>query len=112
MKWPDHKSLPMVLAGVEVRVSRVLNLTMPTVANALEPFLKAEKAHWRSMQARHCEAVSQAIGRAARVAGMLGLVAASQQVPDGRNMVVFPGQFGRDDQLSAPKLRVVIGNNS
>ena len=111
MKWPDHKSLPMVMAGIGVKASRVLDVTNPATAKVLEVFLKAEKAHWRSIQSRR-EAISQALGRAARAAGIQGLVALSQQVSDGKNIVLFPDQFGRRDRLTAPKLQVVSGSIS
>jgi RES domain-containing protein len=106
MKWPDHKSLPMVMAGVEVKVRRVLDLRVPEVAAAVEPFLKAERLQWRSIQSRR-EAASQAIGRAVRETGLQGLLATSQQVKAGLNLVLFPDKFGRHDQLSAPKLKVL-----
>ena len=106
MKWPDHKSLPMVMAGVEVSVRRILDLRAPAVAAVLAPLLKAERPHWRAIQSRR-EAVSQAIGRAAREAGLQGLVANSQQVKGGHNLILFPDTFGRSDKVSAPKLKVV-----
>ncbi len=106
MKWPDHKSLPMVMAGVEVRARRILDLRVAEVAAVIDPLLKAERQHWRSIQSRR-EAVSQAISRAARESGLQGLLAASQQVKDGLNLILFPDKFGRHDQLSAPKLKMV-----
>ena len=106
MKWPDHQSLPMVMAGVEVNVRRILNLQEPEVAAVMEPLLKAERQHWRSIQSR-CEAVSQAVGRAARETGLQGLLAPSQQVKAGLNLVLFPDKLGRPDKLSAPKLKVL-----
>jgi len=106
MKWPDHKSLPMVMAGVEVKVRRVLDLRVPEVLATVEPLLKAERLHWRSIQSRR-ETVSQAIGRAVREAGLQGLLAVSQQVKAGLNLVLFPDKFGRHDKLSAPKLKVL-----
>jgi RES domain-containing protein len=106
MKWPDHQSLPMVMAGVEVSARRVLDLSVPEVAAVIEPLLKAERQHWRSIQSRR-EAMSQAIGRAARDSGLQGLLAASQQVKGGLNLVLFPDKLGRPDKLSAPRLKVV-----
>jgi RES domain-containing protein len=106
LNWPDHKSLPMVMAGVEVKVGRVLDLSIQAVAAALEPFLTAEKVHWRTIQSRR-EAASQALGRAAREAGCQGLIAASSQVQDGTNIVLFPDTLESHDKLSAPKLKVI-----
>ena len=108
MKWPDHRSLPMVMAAIKVKASRVLDLGIPAVAVAVDGFLKAEKAHWRSIQSRR-EAASQAIGRAAREAGCMGLLAASQQISGAKNAALFPDNFGRRDRLSAPSLKVIHG---
>jgi RES domain-containing protein len=104
MKWPDHKSLPMVMAGVEVTAGRVLDLRLPEVAAKIAPVLAAEKQEWRLIQARR-EAASQAVGRAVRETGLQGLLAASQQVAGGTNLILFPDKLGRRDKLSAPKLR-------
>jgi RES domain-containing protein len=104
MKWPDHKSLPMVMAAVEVNVRRVLDLRVREVSAVIAPLLKAERAHWRSVQSRR-EAVSQAIGRALCEAGFQGLVVSSQQVKAGTNLVLFRDNLGRQDKLSAPKLK-------
>jgi RES domain-containing protein len=106
MKWPDHKSFPMVMAAVEVSVRRVVDFRVPEVAAVIEPLLKAERAHWRSIQSRR-EAVSQAIGRAACEAGFHGLVVTSQQVKGGVNLVLFRDSVGRQEKLSAPKLKAL-----
>ena len=106
MKWPDHKSLPMVMAGVEVNARRILDLRVPEVAAVIDPLLKAEWQHWRSIQSRR-EAASQAIGRAARESGLQGLLAISRQVKGGLNLVLFLDKLGRHDQLSAPKLKLM-----
>jgi RES domain-containing protein len=105
MKWPDHKSLPMVMAGVEVSVRRVLDLRASPVAKVIEPLLKSERPHWRTIQSVR-EAMSQAIGRAARESELHGLIARSQQVKGGHNLILFPETFGRPDKLSVPKLKV------
>jgi RES domain-containing protein len=106
MKWPDHRSLPMVMAGVQVSVRRILDLRLPEVASVLDPLLKADRQHWRAIQSKR-EAMSQAIGRAARDAGLQGLLAASQQATGGMNLVVFPDKLGPEDHISSPRLKVV-----
>ena len=106
MKWPDHKSMPMVMAGVEVSASQVLDLRISDVATVLEPFLQAEPQHWRAIQAGG-ESVSQSIGRAARECRLQGLLAESQQVEDGLNLVLFPDRFGAHDRLASPKVRLL-----
>jgi hypothetical protein len=79
----------MVMAGIKVRVSNLLDLTEAEVTAVVEPFLTAEKIHWRAIQDRR-EAVSQAIGRAAEVVCFSGLIVPSQALPGSRNIVIFP----------------------
>lgn len=104
MKWPNHKSLRMVMAGVDVKAGRIFDLSKPAAIVVLGPFLRAEKVHWRTIQSQR-EAVSQALGRAAKEDCFQGIMAPSQQVPGGTTIVVFPTKLGRHDRLSAPKFR-------
>jgi hypothetical protein len=103
MKLPDHQSLPMVMAGVKVRIANLLDTTDAETAAVIGPFLKQEKNHWRTIQGRR-EAVSQAIGRAIKEICFTGLIAASQAMPGGRNIIIFPEKLGVSDTLSAPLL--------
>lgn len=109
MKIPDHRSLPMVMAAVRVKVDNVLNLMDGKVASGLAAFLAGEKVHWRAIQNRR-EAVSQAVGRAAFELGFSGLVVASQASVGGRNVVIFPGNLKEGDVLSTPKVGLMSLN--
>src|SRR5579862_6779912 len=80
MKLPDHKSLPMVMAWVKVRVANLLDTTDAEIATIINPLLATDKIHWRAIQDRR-EAVSQAIGRAIKEVCFSGLIAASQALP-------------------------------
>jgi RES domain-containing protein len=104
MKIPDHKSLPMVMAGVKVKAGNLLDTTNPEVAAVIQPFLDAEKIHWRAIQSRR-EAVSQAIGRAVHEICFSGLIAASQALPGSKNIIVFPRKLGASEMLSGPSLK-------
>jgi len=94
----------MVMAGIKIRVSNLLDLTEAEVAAAVEPFLAAEKIHWRAIQDRR-EAVSQAIGRAAAEICFPGLIVPSRASPDCKTIVIFPNKFKALELLSAPSLR-------
>src|SRR6266446_4960470 len=48
MKLPDYKSLPMVVAWIKVKAANLLDTTDAEVAAVINPFLQAEKIHWRS----------------------------------------------------------------
>ena len=107
MKLPDHKSLPMVMAWIKLKTANLLDTTDPDVAAVIDPFLAAEKVHWRAIQNRR-EAVSQAIGRAIHEICFSGLIAPSQALPGSRNIVVFPRKLKAPENLSAPDLKAII----
>src|SRR5438477_2884968 len=89
MRLPDHKSLPMVMAWIKVKTTNLLDTTDAEVATIINPLLATDKIHWRAIQDRR-EAVSQAIGRAIREVCFSGLIAPSQAVLGGKNIVIFP----------------------
>jgi RES domain-containing protein len=106
MRIPDHKSLPMVMAWVKVKATNLLDTTDAEVAAIINPFLATDKIHWRAIQDRR-EAVSQAIGRAIKEVCFSGLIAPSQALPTGRNIVIFPQKLTASDSLSAPALKPI-----
>jgi RES domain-containing protein len=106
MKLPDDKSLPMVLAGVKLKIANVLDTTDPKAAAVIRPFLDRERIHWRAIQSRR-EAVSQAIGRAVKEICFSGLIAASQASPGGRTIIVFPQKSGKSEILTAPAVKPI-----
>ena len=106
MKLPDYKSLPMVVAWIKVKAANLLDTADAEVAAVINPFLQAEKIHWRSIQDRR-EAVSQALGRAAKEVCFSGLIAPSQALPGSRNVVIFPEKLSASETLSAPSLKPV-----
>jgi len=107
MKLPDHKSLPMMMAWVKVKAVNLLDSTDAEVAEVITPFLARDKIHWRAIQDRR-EAVSQAIGRAIKDVCFSGIIASSQALPGGRNLVIFPQKLRATDSLSAPKLEPMV----
>ena len=106
MKFPDYKSLPMMMLSVRVKVANLLDMTEEGVAAVVNPLLEKEKTHWRAMQDQR-EAVSQAIGRAIEKMGFSGLAAPSQACPGQRNIVIFPRNLGPKEILSAPHLKPI-----
>ncbi|MDB6020716.1 MAG: hypothetical protein JWQ04_573 [Pedosphaera sp.] len=104
LKLADHKSLPMVMAWVKVKVLNMLDTTNTEVATAISPFFEAEKIHWRAIQDRR-EAISQAIGRAAHGLRFSGLITPSQASPGSRNIIIFPRNLTESEVLGAPSLK-------
>jgi RES domain-containing protein len=107
MKLPDYKSLPMVMAWVRVRAANLLDTTDAEVAAVVNPLLAMDKIHWRAIQDRR-EAVSQAIGRGINEVCFSGLIAPSQAMPNGRNIVIFPQKLTPTDFLSVPTLKPMV----
>lgn len=104
MKLPDHKSLPMMMLGVKVKLTNLLDITDEEVAVVVNPLLEMEKIHWRSIQDRR-EAVSQAVGRAIEEMGFSGLAAPSQACPGQKNIAIFPENLSPQEILSAQGLK-------
>jgi RES domain-containing protein len=106
MNLPDYKSLPMVMAWVKVKVENLLDTSDPEIAPIINKLLARDKIHWRAIQDRR-EAVSQAIGRAIEEICFSGLIAPSQAMTGGGNIVVFPQKLARNELLSAPSFRPI-----
>jgi RES domain-containing protein len=104
MKLPDYKSLPMVMAAIKIRTGNLLDLTDAKIAAVVNPFLEAEKVHWRTIQNRR-EAVSQSIGRAAHEICFSGIIAPSQALPRARNIVIFPQKLKDGGITSLPTMK-------
>jgi len=104
MKLPDYKSLPMVMAWVRVKVENLLDTTDAEITPIINRFLARDKIHWRAIQDRR-EAVSQAIGRAIKEICFSGLMAPSQAMAEGRNVVLFPQKLTRNELLSTPNFK-------
>jgi RES domain-containing protein len=95
---------PRVLAGVQLKLLRVLNLLEnAALARALaSPEILAED--WRQMNDNGRESLGQALGRAAHHLGTEALLVPSAQVKGGGNIVVFP------ESLRALSRMQVIGD--
>jgi RES domain-containing protein len=106
MKLPDHKSLPMTMLSVRVKVANLLDLTGEEVSSVINPLLTMEKIHWRAIQDRR-EAVSQAIGRTIKEMGFSGLAAPSQACPGQKNIAIFPENLGPKEVLRASSLKPI-----
>jgi RES domain-containing protein len=104
LRLPDHKSLPMVMAWIKVKVANLLDATDTQIARVINPILATDKIHWRAIQDRR-EAVSQAIGRAIQEVCFSGIIAPSQASPGSRNIVIFPKKLKAPEMLSAPHLK-------
>jgi RES domain-containing protein len=86
---PYADAMPKVTVAVEVELNAVLDLTAVGSAGPIATAnLLAED--WRAAAADRREACTQAIGRAASIIGLGGLIVPSQANPAGINVVIFP----------------------
>jgi RES domain-containing protein len=104
MKLPDYKSLPMVMAWVRIKAENLLDTTDRDVAVIINRLLERDKIHWRAIQDRR-EAASQAIGRALKEICFSGLIASSQALAGGLNIILFPQKLTQNEMISAPSLK-------
>jgi RES domain-containing protein len=87
-------AMPRVLAALEVKLNRVLDLRIGVVRNTLrvaQARLSAEQ--WWKKQKLGREALTQALGRLAWEAGWEGMLVASAARRRGNNLLVFPGNL-------------------
>jgi RES domain-containing protein len=87
---PDADALPLTLVSFRALHVRALDLTSGEVRQALGISKERLLQPWRPDQHAGREALTQALGRLARAAGMQGILYDSAHVPGGRNMVLFP----------------------
>jgi RES domain-containing protein len=100
---PVQTALPRVLVAVQAHLSKILDLTRGDVRRHLAISTTRMVAEdWQSEQDQGREALTQAIGRMAFVAGLEGLLVPSAAVPSGRALVVFP-----DNLAPASLLKIV-----
>jgi RES domain-containing protein len=107
---PAHEvaqALPRTLVGIEVRLSRVLDLTDASVRRRLGIRKKDLTApNWEKSQNVHKqEALTQQIGRLAREVGFEAILVPSSMTR-GKNLDIFP-----DRLLTRSRLRVVNRQN-
>ncbi|MDP2361200.1 MAG: RES family NAD+ phosphorylase [bacterium] len=81
---------PRVLAGLHLRVQRLLDLTDTSVRRRVGFRLRDLLEEWAAIQHQGGEAGTQSVGRCAFELGFEGLLAPSVQDPHGSNLVVFP----------------------
>ncbi len=95
------------MAWVKVKAANLLDTTDAEIAAVVNPLLATDKIHWRAIQDRR-EAVSQAIGRAIKEVCFSGLIAPSQALPGGRNIIIFPQKLTPPESLGAPALKPIV----
>lgn len=91
---------PRVIAGVRVKVRRLLDLTDAKIRRKIG-FTLADLTNedWAAIQSTGEESWTQAIGRGCRAAGFEGLLAPSAQHRPGINVVLFPDKLDSDSSV-------------
>ena len=85
---------PFVVAGVEVRLSRVLDLSSAATRRKLRlTLVELQQDDWRAAQDAGDESLTQAVGRIAFEAEFDGLLVPSVSKRGETNVVALPGNF-------------------
>jgi RES domain-containing protein len=94
----ESSAMPRVLAALQVRLQRVLDLNNGGVRSALRVSQQRMLSEpWRKLQSGGKEAITQAIGRLAYRAGWEGLLVPSAARRQGVNLIVFPANLNPPD---------------
>ena len=86
-----HTVFPRSMVAMKARLHDILDLTDGAIRKHL--FVSRERLlneDWRRAQDSGCEALTQAVGRAAHKVGFEGLLVPSKADPSSSNLVVFP----------------------
>ena len=100
--FKDEFIKPRVMAGANVELNRLLDLTDRKIRSKigfrLDELLRED---WHSIQLAGEESWTQAIGRGAHNLGFEGLIAPSaQDRPDGKNIIIFPEKLEKDSKVT------------
>jgi RES domain-containing protein len=97
-----HSALPRLFRAIEVKLAVVLDLREVPLANPLPFWVRLGlREDWRALQDHGRESTSQAIGRAAWLAGLEGLIVPSHACPKGSNAVLFPKNLRPGSRIDA-----------
>ena len=95
-------NLPRTIVGVNVKLSKVLDLTDNRIRRAIGVTKKVlTETKWKEIQSRGEEAITQSIGRFAKEVGFEAILVPSA-VWNGKNLDIFP-----DDLLPSSRISVV-----
>ena len=88
------KKLPFVVAGVEVTISKVVDLTDAAIRRSMGISKDSIiKDNWKRTDENGIESLTQCFGRLAYEAELDGIIAPSAIQKSGKNLIVFPGNL-------------------
>lgn len=100
--WPPGSFSPQTRVGFHLFLQAVLNLTdakvLATLGHAQAELIACD---WESEQLSGCEALTQALGRAALETYAEGLIVPSARLKGGINIVVFPSNLKSGSTIAA-----------
>lgn len=98
---PPQSALPRLFRAIRVSLALVLDLRQAPLSNPLPFWVRLGlREDWRALQERGRESTSQAVGRAAWLAGLEGLIVPSHACK-GHNAVLFPGNLQPGSRIEA-----------
>jgi RES domain-containing protein len=105
-RLPEQGAMPRVFWAIQARLGLVLDLRRPQVRRILATPLDALTGEdWRRTSATPAGSLTQALGRAAFLAGFEALLAPSAARREGTNLVAFPANLETKNYLWIGKVR-------
>lgn len=102
--FAPHTALPRVFVAIELKMTRLLDLTDTKILQQLRLSRRALlKEDWRKMQDSGQVALTQCLGQLAWETGYEGLVALSAASRRGRNLIFFPDRLLPGSQVDILK---------
>ena len=99
--FPGHTVFPLVLAALDVSLQKILDLTSRETRDRIRIAKNIIlDCDWRSEQDKGREAATQAVGRAAFVAGFEGILVPSAADRRGKCLVFFPEKLLKGSNIS------------
>jgi RES domain-containing protein len=103
---PLSQAMPLVFVGINARLQAVLDVTsaefLAPLGLTISDLLRVD---WQAEQDAGREGLTQAIGRAAYVAGVEGILVPSARVSASQNIVVFPQRRRKGSSLRVENAR-------
>ncbi|MCW1884885.1 RES family NAD+ phosphorylase [Luteolibacter flavescens] len=102
--FPLSSATPAVLVTARMKLARVIDLRDGSIRRRLRVSEKSVlECDWRSFNREGDEAITQAVGRAALLAGFEGMLVPSAARAGGGNLIVFPGNLASGSTVRVVK---------
>ncbi len=97
---PEWQAMPLVVAGVEVKISALLDLNDGALRSSLRfSSQRMVEERWQDMNGDGLESLTQALGRAMIATGVEGFIFPPATQAKGFNLAIFPSSLRRSSSI-------------